>query len=89
MSTITVDDQTKTALEANAKGRGLPLAEYLRIVARADALPVDTNDEARQIELRRRMMRCIDEARGQTPQPNRPLGQSGEFADAMFAKYRS
>jgi len=93
MSTITIDDQTRVALETKAKEQGMSVPAYLRWVSQADKPRTlrslaTGDDDARQSELRRRMMEIIAEAERATPEPNRPLGQSGEFADAMFEKYR-
>ena len=88
MSTIAIDDRTKAALEANATARGLSLPDYLTLVAQTDLASAARDDHARQNELRRRMKECISAATTEAPQPNRPLGMSGEFADAMFSKYR-
>ena len=88
MTSIIVDDDTRAALEARAKGRGMTLPEYLRAVAEVDALPPKSNDDAHQQELHRRMQESIAEAGAVQLEPNRPQGKSGEFADAMFAKYR-
>ena len=37
MSTIVIDDQTRAALESNAKARGMELSDYLRLLAHADS----------------------------------------------------
>ena len=87
MTTIDIDDATRSKLEAKASERGLALLDYLKWIADSDPLTF-LSDEAKQHELRRRAIGLAESAKSIVPEPNRPKGMGGEFADAMFEKYR-
>lgn len=90
MSTITVDDETRLALEALARACGLTLADYLKGVARGSATEVNAIDEERQRALRERLKQRIAAAealeldQGVASDPRRATG----FAAGMLRKYR-
>jgi hypothetical protein len=90
MSTITVDDETRLALEALARACGLTLADYLKRVAHGGAPEVNASDDERQRTLRERLRQRIAAAetlefeQGVASDPGRATG----FAAAMVRKYR-
>jgi hypothetical protein len=90
MMTIDIDEQTHSRLETKARKRGLALPDYLKWIAEnSDSDPLAfLSDDAGQLELRRRAVALAESAASIVPQPNRPNGIGGEFADAMFEKYR-
>jgi hypothetical protein len=90
MSTITVDDETRLALEAMARACGLTLGEYLRRLARAGVDAANGGDDEQQRILRGRLRQRIAAAealafeQGLAPDP---AGATG-FAAAMVRKHR-
>lgn len=90
MSTITIDDETRLALEAMARACGLTLGDYLKRLARRSAPGLDAGDDERQRMLRERLKQRIAAAealafeQGAASEPERATG----FAAAMLRKYR-
>jgi hypothetical protein len=85
MSTITVDDKIREALELNAAYRGLTLSDYLKLIATTDA-PARTAERS----LTEILAPVLAEARLSTPEPRSapadPL--KAGFDAAMTEKYR-
>jgi hypothetical protein len=89
MTTIDIDEATRSKLEAKASERGLALADYLKWVAEGEPSLAVELDGARQEELREKMRARMREAKKLKPQPTKLLGTAGEFADALLEKYRA
>jgi hypothetical protein len=90
MNTITIDDETRLALEALARACGLTLGDYLKRLARGSAPELNAGDDERQRTLRERLKQRIAAAealefeQGAAPGPAHATG----FAAAMLRKYR-
>jgi hypothetical protein len=89
MSTISIEDDIRRALEANAARRGLSLSEYLKVMASADAGACANGDERSEPQmLRARLRNRILEAEGLSPEPTRLNGAAADFADAAARKHK-
>jgi hypothetical protein len=90
MSTITIDDETRLALESLARACGLTLADYLKRVAQDLSPRVNADEDDRQRTLRERLKQRIAAAealefeQGVASDPGHATG----FAAAMLRKYR-
>ena len=89
MSTITVDDKIRKALEMNAAYRGLTLPDYLKLIAKTDAT---THLEAGAVDrsLAEVLGPILAEARQKTFEPRQASVDPSKagFDAAMTEKYR-
>lgn len=89
MTTITLEEKTREALEMNAACRGLTLPDYLALIAKSDGSPQGSSVGADR-SLADVLGPILAEARQATFVPRQPSTDSAKsgFDAAMIEKYR-